>query len=279
MPEIASIVVASIALLGTLLQALTSGWFSLRSEEHKRQETLRNVIAKYRDPLARATEDLFYKLTNIIETNFASFASEYASDRHRTYAVMHTSYVFGQFFAWVHILRHDTQFLLPSTHVDSVSRDIDAILRHIRTTLSSDSYLAPFMLWSGEQLGMSEVMVVRDAKEDGGQVRCMGYATFCERWRSDEQFRNWFEPIADGMGILARYPISEQFERIARVQHLLVDLADILNPQERNPDVARVSVATETKGARSRPALLPLHGGQRQERLNSSEQCQQNEVN
>ncbi|KAK7058550.1 hypothetical protein VNI00_002186 [Paramarasmius palmivorus] len=243
MPDIASIVVAGIALLGTILQAVASGWFNLRSEEHKRRENLRNVIAKYRDPLARATEDLFYKLTNIIETNFADFASEYASDRHRTYAMMHTAYIFGQFFAWTHILRHDTQFLLPSTHADSDTEHIESILREIRHVLCLDTYRAPFMLWSGEQLGISEIMVVRDAKEDGGQARCMGYATFCEQWRSHEHFRKWFEPIVDGMAILSTRPSIAQFERIARVQHLLVDLMAVLNPQKHNPDIICCTVA------------------------------------
>ncbi|KAI3621760.1 hypothetical protein WG66_015841 [Moniliophthora roreri] len=94
--DAASIIIVGIALFGTILQVI-------------RLDTLRGVIAKYRDPLYRATEDLFFELNNIISS--------------------------------------------------------------------------PFMLWTGEQLGISEIMVVRDAKEDGGQARCMGYATFCQRWR------------------------------------------------------------------------------------------------
>ncbi|ESK92697.1 hypothetical protein Moror_15992 [Moniliophthora roreri MCA 2997] len=136
------------------------------------------------------------------------------------------------------------QFFLPSAHTDVDSNTIDVILRRVRSTLSTDSSLSPFMLWTGEQLGISEIMVVRDAKEDGGQARCMGYATFCQRWRADEKFRSWLAPIAKGMERLANHPHKRQLERMAYVQRLLVDLAELLKPQDRNPDMNRCTLAS-----------------------------------
>ncbi|KAK1235622.1 hypothetical protein PQX77_001141 [Marasmius sp. AFHP31] len=227
MVDIVAIVVAALALLGTLTQAAVSGWLNLHSEERKRRDRVLDILAKYRDPLCRAAEDLSYKLINIVDDNFAVFASETAPERRRSYAFLHTSYVFGQFFAWVHILRHDTQFLMPPS-IDTTSREMNSILTNIRMTLLTDQIASPFSLWSGEQLAISEIMIVRDPKDDGGQVRCMGFATFCQKWKADKEFRNWFIPIVEGLNVLSTSTRRTDYERLQSFQHLLVDLLELL---------------------------------------------------
>ncbi|KAL0568935.1 hypothetical protein V5O48_013034 [Marasmius crinis-equi] len=153
------------------------------------------------------------------------FVSEAKTERRRSYAILHTSYVVGQFFAWVHIIRHDTQFVMPSDS-DSKGREIDTILKSIRMTFLDGASHAPFMIWSGEQLAISEIMIVRDHREDGGQVRCMGFATFCQRWKTDEEFRTWFAPVVEGLAVLSRSASKADFERVQGLQHLLVDLLE-----------------------------------------------------
>ncbi|KAG7086521.1 hypothetical protein E1B28_002473 [Marasmius oreades] len=243
MVDTVAIIVAALALLGTLAQAVISGWINFHSEDRKRRDQLRDVIAKYRDPLCRATEDLSYKLFNIVSHGFALvYASENSPARRRSYAIRHTSYVFGQFFAWVHILRHDTQFLMPPD-ADPNSKEINKILGDIRMTLLTDSSLSPFMLWSGEQLAISEIMIVRDTKEDGGQVRCMGFATFCQRWKADEEFRAWFAPIEEGLAVLSTSTENANSERLQSLQHLLVDLLEHLTEHRSTSDIFRCLVA------------------------------------
>ncbi|KAF9265810.1 hypothetical protein L218DRAFT_119689 [Marasmius fiardii PR-910] len=243
MVDIVSIVVAALALLGTLVQAAISGWISFHSEERRRRDQLRSVLAKYRDPLCRATEDLSYTLINIVSDGFAlAFASEDAPQRRRSYAILHTSYVIGQFFAWVHILRHDTQFIMPPD-ADYNSKEINRILRNIRMTLLTGASPSPFMLWSGEQLAISEIMIVRDPKEDGGQVRCMGFATFCRQWKEDEQFRSWFAPIENGLAVLGSSTHNADLERLQSVQHLLVDLLEHLTDHRSTSHMIRCSAA------------------------------------
>ncbi|KAL0568937.1 hypothetical protein V5O48_013036 [Marasmius crinis-equi] len=239
MVDIVSVIVAALALLGTLIQAAVSGWLSFHSEERKRLDHVQQILAKYRDPLCRATEDLSYKLINIVNDGFAvGFASETATERRRSYAILHTSYVIGQFFAWVHIIRHDTQFLMPP-NTDTKSREINSILRNIRMTLLTGTSPAPFMLWSGEQLAISEIMIVRDPKEDGGQVRCMGFATFCQRWKTDEDFRSWFAPVVEGLVVLSTSADRADFERLQSLQHLLVDLLEHLQYDHSSPGIFR----------------------------------------
>ncbi|KAL0568936.1 hypothetical protein V5O48_013035 [Marasmius crinis-equi] len=242
MVDIVSIVVAVLALLGTLTQAAVNGWLNFHSEERKRLDHVQQVLAKYRDPLCRATEDLSYKLINIANNGFAAcFVSETATERERTYAILHTSYVIGQFFAWVHIIRHDTQFLIPPD-TDSKGREINSILKSIRMILLDDAIHAPFMLWSGEQLAISEIMIVRDHGEDSGQVRCMGFATFCQRWKADEEFREWFTPIVEGLVVLSKSENEADFERVQSLQHHLVDLLEQFNS---SPDMLRARDAPE----------------------------------
>ncbi|KAG7087344.1 hypothetical protein E1B28_013320 [Marasmius oreades] len=224
MVDTAAIVVAVLALLGTIIQAVIGGWIGYHSEERKQQDQHRQTVAKYRYPLSRAAEDLSHKLLNIVSHNFASlYASEDSPERQRSYATLHTSYVIGQFFSWAQILYQETQFLTPP-HGDFDSRETNRILKEIRMTLLTDTGSSPFMLWSGEQRAISEIMIVRDPQEDGGQARCMGYATFCQQWKADEQFRAWFAPVEEGLAVLSANPKNADMERLQSLQHLLVDL-------------------------------------------------------
>ncbi|KAL0070573.1 hypothetical protein AAF712_002412 [Marasmius tenuissimus] len=259
MVDIVAIVVAALALLGTLMQAAVSGWLNLHSEERKRQDRVLDILAKYRDPLRRSAEDLSYKLINIVSDNFAvAFASEAASERRRSYAFQHTSYVIGQFFAWVHILRHDTQFLMPP-NADSTSREINIILRNIRMTLLTEQIASPFVLWSGEQLAISEIMIVRDPKDDGGQVRCMGFATFCQKWKADKEFREWFIPIVEGLNVLGASTRRTDFERLQSFQHLLVDLLELLRDHRSTSDSFRCENAPVWCRCKACKANLAMH--------------------
>ncbi|KAJ8093050.1 hypothetical protein PM082_020531 [Marasmius tenuissimus] len=235
MVDIVAIVVAALALLGTLMQAAVSGWLNLHSEERKRQDRVLDILAKYRDPLRRSAEDLSYKLINI-----------------------HTSYVIGQFFAWVHILRHDTQFLMPP-NTDSTSREINIILRNIRMTLLTEQIASPFVLWSGEQLAISEIMIVRDPKDDGGQVRCMGFATFCQKWKADKEFREWFIPIVEGLNVLGASTRRTDFERLQSFQHLLVDLLELLRDHRSTSDSFRCENAPVWCRCKACKANLAMH--------------------
>ncbi|KAK7049428.1 hypothetical protein VNI00_006029 [Paramarasmius palmivorus] len=230
-----SLALACIALVISLLHALIAAWIRPRSY-NSRWGNDRDIMRKF--PLYKATEDLSYKLRNIVDNNFALiFTSDQSTDRQRSYAVMHTSYVFGQFLSWVHILRNETEFLNPSIKHRHDARAINLIFRHIRTTLLTDGSSSPFMLWAGEQLAIAEIMTVRDPMEEGGQARCVGFATFCRKWKADEDFRDWFHPTAEGLFLIGESNDPSDYERLQCLQHLLADLLVHLNPQDHDAEM------------------------------------------
>uniref|UniRef100_A0A0W0FEC1 Uncharacterized protein n=1 Tax=Moniliophthora roreri TaxID=221103 RepID=A0A0W0FEC1_MONRR len=86
------------------------------------------------------------------------------------------------------------------------------------------------MLWAGEQLAISEVMTVRDPGE-GGRAHCMGFATFCRKWKADEDFRDWLHPIVEDLFILGETNDPNELERLQFLQHLLSELLVVLSDQ------------------------------------------------
>lgn len=240
--ETASIVVGVVALIGTVANAALTGWISYRTEHHKRSHAMQQVVAKYRDPLLLAAEELSHKLMNLIENNFASWLSDTSNSGRREYVAMHTSFVFGQFFCWIYILRRETQFLRPSSENDVDGTGATIVMNNIRFTLNASRRRidAPFEIWTGDQQAMGEFMTVKD---DNGQLRCMGYGTFVKQWKEQESFRDWFKSIVGGISEINRYahyrdnnPEAQLRprrvlidERIRCLQHELVDLIEDLD--------------------------------------------------
>lgn len=80
-----------------------------------------------------------------------------------------------------------------------------------------DDYADGLMIWSDEQRGLGERMIVAD----DGRVLCMGYATF--RGRDDEEFARGRERLAEAVS----RPASGV--RLRDVQHLLCELVETLD--------------------------------------------------
>ncbi|KAF9068221.1 hypothetical protein BDP27DRAFT_1327553 [Rhodocollybia butyracea] len=210
MVDVISIVVAVVALLGTLAQAALTGWFSLHSEDKKRQDILRATFSKYHDPLHLAADDLSHLRDRPVEDPGA-----------QGYSVMHTSFVFAQFFAWVNILRRDTEFLRPHTTSGSAGADVMELLARIRSVLRS-GYHPRFQIATGVQSAMGEIATAPESSDGKGQLRCIGFAAFCEKWRSDSEFQAWFDPIVQGIRDLSSQtnaPVAS--DRLMILQHLL----------------------------------------------------------
>ncbi|KAE9391043.1 hypothetical protein BT96DRAFT_980028 [Gymnopus androsaceus JB14] len=221
MVDIVSIVVAVVALLGTVAQAALTGWFGIHSDEKKRQDSLRATLSKYHDPLHLAADDLSVKLINIISYGFASAVTRgYSDPSVQAYSVIHTSFkfVFAQFFAWVNILRRDTEFLRPHTIPGSAGAEVIQLLSRIQSVLRS-GYQSRFQIATGIQSAMGEIATVPESPDGRGQLRCIGFAKFCDRWRTEPDFKDWFNPIIHGIGAMANRNILAD-ERLMILQHL-----------------------------------------------------------
>lgn len=199
MVDVTSIVVAVLALAGSVLASLFTGWAQFYSDDRKQKIEAEKLLRKYRDPLFWAANDLQSRLYNICEQNVLSL---YWHEDFKDLVVVYTAYLIGQYLAWTHILRRQAQFVNFS-HTRTTSEDVSRGRRSVYEVLfeissifltdGGDLGVSPLQLWKGQQSAIGELMTIRD--ETSGDLICMGYAAFTHKWKYDEEFRTWFKPI------------------------------------------------------------------------------------
>jgi hypothetical protein len=218
----ASIIVAIIALAGAVL----SGAIALYGQLHTATLTARReaeaVLARYREPLVDAAYELQSRLFNIIKLSFLQKYYVKGDDEQRTYAVQNTLYVVAQYFGWSEILRSEIQFL--SFSDSKRTRAVSEYQRGVLEAFQSDkSQLGrPFLVWRGEQRAIGEQMIERD--DDHAHV--CGYASFVGK--RDPKLHRWLERLERD---IAEVAASGANQRLAELQHALVDLVRELDPK------------------------------------------------
>jgi hypothetical protein len=215
-----------------------------------------------------AAQDLQSRIFNISENNVLAFL--HGSSDYQDCLIVYTAFLFGQYLCWTHILRTQAQFVCFATEERSNTKRLVDLLGRIQNCLNTDKWgpaEMPFMLWKGHQLAIGELMTVSSADATGStELLCMGYAEFMRKWKAgqktiserqadhvnhdsgekdwsqspdivneNEVFRGWFGYIERGI-----YNIDRQrqhgdhtgLNRIRRLQHLLLELVDMLDPDE-----------------------------------------------
>jgi len=263
MVDTSSITVAVISLTTSIAVAIASGVITIYSEERKDQRDREHLLRKYRDPLLLAAQDLQTRLYNLIENSLLTFLK--GSQDHQDCLIIYTAFLFGQYLSWTHILRQQAQFACFATEERGRNKRLGDLLGRIQRCLNTDARgeaEVPFLLWKGHQLAIGELMTVASTvamPESTGGV-CMGFAEFTRRWKasapasastgqaasgdakgdaihqSDDcaSFRTWFANIEHGIYELDRQRQcgdSTSFNRIRRLQHLLLELIDVLDPE------------------------------------------------
>ena len=239
MVDIVPIVIAVLALVGTLASAGTATWFAFYSDNRKILSESEKVLSKYRDPLLLAVQDLQSRLYNILDLGFIGGGK----GENPVHTVQYTSFLVGQYFAWIYILRREAQFMRFDT--DRNNRAVTKLLNDIAHAFATASFETddprfwnlPCMLWRGEQRALGEMMAV----PDNNQLYCIGFAAFHQKWEDDPVFRAWFQPIVDGLGSKR----GARNLRLRRLQHLLVDLAHTLDPDGVHSDALSMSYCKE----------------------------------
>ena len=192
MVDTVSIVSIVISFAAALLAAGIAGFFTYFSDERKRLNEAEKLVAKYRDPLLLAAQDLQSRLYNITDMGITSFFRQGGEQKDNL--LLYTAFLVGQYMSWTHILRLQAQFLRFST--DKQNRELTKVLTGITYWFSTDKYnndgvSYTFMLWRGQQMAIGELMTVKD----GSELYCMGYAAFCKKWAESGGF-----VTAGGMG-------------------------------------------------------------------------------
>jgi hypothetical protein len=247
-----------ITLVLSVSSVVLAGWFSIRTarlghqleaEREQRQEEQSALKAAERvyEPLAQAAAELQSRIFNIVETGWVPLMKRYES--HGDYAVASTAFLFAHYFGWIEARR---QAVLASSGEGgrdvSVQRHIDGVLRVLRRSEDSEG----FLFFTTEQRAIGELMLTWEVFEETGTriPTVAGYATFVDRYRSDEDFRNWFAPILTGMELVSK----GDNRRLVAIQHELVALIDELDPKRKYTAGYDLQPIELDDGAATRPA-------------------------
>jgi hypothetical protein len=180
MVDVASIVISVISFIGALFAAGVTGWFTFFSDERKRLNEAEKLLARYRDPLLLASQDLQSRLYNITDKGITNYFPQGGEEKNNL--LLYTAFLVGQYLSWTHILRLQAQFLRFST--DKQNSDLTRVMHGIDFEFSTDKYnrqgAAPLNLWRGQQMAIGELMTTGD-----GELLCMGYAAFHQKWKDD----------------------------------------------------------------------------------------------
>jgi hypothetical protein len=195
----------------------------LRSE----QEEADRLVRKYRDPLVRAAFDLQSRLYNIATNDFLGKYLVRGSPGEREYARESTLYVIAEFFGWIEILRREIQFL--DLRDVGLNRELGEVLDEISRVFLAELPDPTLRSFRTEQRAIGEIML---ASADGsGERECLGYATFVMR-RESPDFSRWFGKLEADIELLAQEPGLHQ-DRLVRIQHVLIDLLGLLDPDHQ----------------------------------------------
>ena len=263
MVDIAAITVAIISLIASLAVAVASGFLAIYSDDHKHRQERERLMRKYRDPLLLAAQDLQNRLYNIVENEIVNEWIDGPQEQ-KDCLVIYTAFLVGQYLAWTHILRLEAQFACFATEESNRTKRLVSVLARIQKCLDENDPKmpkTPFLMWKGHQFAIGELMTVPSTvgvSESPGGVS-MGYAEFTRKWKaraedvrvtqpvSDDSgegallqseaprpFRVWFADVEKGIYELDRQKKHGEpilFDRISRLQHLLVELLRVLDPK------------------------------------------------
>jgi len=226
MVNVAPIVISLISLVGALLSAILAGWFTIYSDERKRLSESEKLVSKYRDPLLLAARDLQSRLYHILQSNLLGRFDEAPKEWRDDIVLCYTSFLVGQYFSWTHILRKQAQFLCFSTDKDN--KELAIILDKIQSVFNEGDYRTPFTLWRGTQMAIGEIMT----EKADGELFCLGYSDFHQKWIEGDGFRRWFDPIETGIAEIESAGSQTPIIKLRQLQHLLLDLICVLDPKQ-----------------------------------------------
>ncbi|KAK5088082.1 hypothetical protein LTS08_004858 [Lithohypha guttulata] len=182
---IAAILTGVLALVGAIATAWMSGWNDRRVQARQN----RKALARYAVPLLIAGWDLANWFYDILEE------SNYSPQRCKAYGSgwnsKFTSYLIGQYFAGVHIMREKTHFL---AHIRGERADLlKRLLWKIQDEFVSMHYEereSLEMRWfEGDILAVQEHMTEAcdlDGDGNAGEMRAIGYVEFQQNYEIKE---------------------------------------------------------------------------------------------
>lgn len=143
-------------------------------------------------------------------------------EREKLYVINNTVFLIGQYFCWTELVRREIQFIDLGEH--HRTRDLLRLQDDIYSIWGTDRHPATLRLFAGEQRAVGEALV--QVGDRGPE--CMGYGSFLKTLMPGanpliDALRVDVESLAKGFDLAA--------ERLTRLQHGLIDLLKMLDPE------------------------------------------------
>lgn len=174
------------------LQAMT--------REKERQDRVRQEIIKWTNPILGAVESLRHRLENVIERDgYLALSKEGASKIDVNWSIDYdyfmpsTLYYFGQYFAWVQMLREELNFELFQIQAtkDTFLAAIEAVTKALsHFSLNGSCPGQDTQVFRLQQRAIGELLIVRE----NGNRRCISYPDFLNSL-SSSPFEQQMKPL------------------------------------------------------------------------------------
>jgi hypothetical protein len=203
-----------------------------RIEDQRRYE-FRQDEEKYKEPLLRAAHELQSRLYNILKQNLLEVYLTNGDSREKKYVVAHTAFVISQFFCWDEITRKRIKFIDPER--DRNASELLRLLDEITELWRTDTYPKPLRVFVGEQRAIGSAMAHADGND------CIDYAAFQAKLLPNKN--ELVEGLRADIETLPRTLDEGVRSRLVDLQHVLIDLLDLLDPNYvRFKQKARIKV-------------------------------------
>jgi hypothetical protein len=191
-----------------------------QEEERRAQETVQ--LARFREPLLDAAEELRHRLRNIREDGFLI----YLQGPRRDHAIFTTFFRLARYFGVLEMLYAQVNYLKFQTATET--KAVAELLANIGRTFASDEYdrtngfeTSRFMIWREEQRAMGEAAI---DQADDQRNDLVGYAAFVQRLEGGAS--KWFASFKEDLEHADAVP-STRFERLHVLLSQLVGRLDI----------------------------------------------------
>ena len=214
--------------------AVVSAFYAHRLRRSGQIEEADRLALRFREPMLQAAFNLQSRIYNIGRQGFLAdfLAADHATEDEREYALRNTAYLVGQYLGWVEIIRRQSQYVDPRSRARN--REIVQKVEEVRDVFAESRVLKdPTMrIFRGEQRAIGEVMMLPTDPSVPGLPRweVKGYARFVAE-HADEGIQRWFRRTENDLIVLAKDPGGAHSERLIKVQHGLLDLIDVLDPE------------------------------------------------
>ncbi len=194
----------------------------------------RKYTAIYSEPLARAAFDLQSRIYDIVRNNIAECYINNNDLRRTTYFIENTTFLVAQFFCWMEMTRQEINFI----QLRSVG-ETRALLRcqdKIYAVWGAGDMPQEFRIFAGEQRAIGESLI----RGESENTTCMGYGAFLKAFPHGES-----SLIDHVRADVACLPSTLKFasERLTKIQHLLIDVIDVIDPDNlRFPPLGRSKI-------------------------------------